>query len=97
MSESFDSTVGDTGTYASLHAGVSMVADEIDRESQLQTGDILTYSFLGGDSAHCATYCSESNTIIHAYASLEKVSEHSCVGKWRKRIHRVFRPRGISG
>lgn len=95
--EDFDAFVDGSGVYNSLHSSLLLVADEIDSESQLLSGDILTYSFLGGESAHCAVYCADNNTIIHAYASLEKVCEHSCVGKWTKRIHRVYRPRGLDG
>lgn len=97
IDENFDEVFDIDQSYQGLHQTLSRFADEIPIESENMDGDIWTYSFSGDMHAHCAICSVSTQTIIHAYPSVQKVSEHSWSGKWTRRIHKKYRMRGIDG
>lgn len=62
------------------------------RVSTPQAGDILLMRFTG-EPQHVAVFTGEN--IIHAYESIGRVVENLLDDKWRKRIVRVYRFKGI--
>lgn len=83
-------------SYRGLHETLSEFADELQEGEPREEGDILTYAFSGDMVAHCSIFSPSENIIIHAYPALGCVCEHSLSGKWKRKIHRTYRMRGLS-
>ena len=64
----------------------------LSRETTPQAGDILLMRF-EKEPQHVAIFTGEN--IIHAYESIGRVVEHRLDDKWRNRIVRVYRFKGI--
>ncbi|MDO9007218.1 MAG: NlpC/P60 family protein [Deltaproteobacteria bacterium] len=62
------------------------------RETIPQAGDILLMRF-AGEPQHVAIFTGEN--LIHAYEAIGRVVEHRLDAKWRKRIVRAYRFKGI--
>ena len=67
----------------------------LDRASvaDMQPADLLLMRFTG-EPQHLAVYTGE--TIVHAYQAIGRVVEHGLDAKWRRRIVRVYRFRGMA-
>lgn len=63
------------------------------RATDPQPGDILLMRFTG-EPQHVAIYTGEN--LIHAYEAIGRVVEHRLDDKWRRRIVRVYRFKGLS-
>lgn len=63
------------------------------RATTPQAGDILLMRF-GSEPQHVAVFTGEN--LIHAYESIGRAVEHRMDDKWRKRIVRVYRFKGIT-
>ncbi len=59
----------------------------------LQPGDLLLMRFTG-EPQHLALYT--GTTIIHAYEAVGRVVEHRLDDKWRRRIVRAYRFKGMA-
>lgn len=95
LPQEFDATFDHDRTYDGLHGTLSKFADEIPEEWPAEEGDVWTYSFAGDMHAHCAVYSPSDNSLVHAYPAVQKVAEHSAVGKWVRRVHKRYRVRGL--
>lgn len=73
-----------------LEQGISRNCDLVSREN-MQPGDVLLFA-IGRRPQHVAVYVGK-NRIVHAYSSIEKVSEHELADPWLKRLLAVYRPR----
>jgi cell wall-associated NlpC family hydrolase len=62
------------------------------REAVPQAGDILLMRFTG-EPQHVAIFTGEN--LIHAYEAIGRVVEHRLDDRWRKRIVRAYRFRGL--
>lgn len=72
--------------------------DHVRGGSKLEAGYILHFAFKNKKMPqHVAIYTGEDNRIIHAYNSGRKiVIETGYTGKWPRRIHSVYKYRGVS-
>lgn len=60
---------------------------------EMMPGDVLLLRFLR-EPQHMAVYTGD--TIIHAYQPMGRVVEHALDDKWRKRIVRAYRFKGVT-
>lgn len=65
----------------------------LERVTDMQPADLLLMRFTG-EPQHLAVYTGD--TIVHAYQSIGRVVEHGLDAKWRRRIVRVYRFRGMA-
>lgn len=65
----------------------------LERVSDMQPADLLLMRFTG-EPQHLAVYTGD--TIVHAYQAIGRVVEHGLDAKWRRRIVRVYRFRGMA-
>ena len=65
----------------------------LDRITEIETGCVLLMTF-DVDPQHVAI-CTSTDTIIHAYYDVRKVTEHRIDAMWRSRIRGIFRFRGV--
>ncbi len=65
----------------------------IERAAVPQAGDLLLMRFTG-EPQHLAVFTGEN--IIHAYQAVGRVVEHVLDAKWRRRIVRVYRFKGLN-
>lgn len=77
---------------AKMFAGCDALSDRIDPATALP-GDALLFA-IGGHPMHFGLL-TDSNTFIHAYLGARRVVEHRLDDKWRRRIIRAYRFRGV--
>lgn len=65
----------------------------LERVTDMQPADLLLMRFTG-EPQHLAVFTGD--TIVHAYQSIGRVVEHGLDAKWRRRIVRVYRFRGMA-
>lgn len=65
----------------------------LERVAQPAAGDLLLMRFTG-EPQHLAVYTGEN--IIHAYQAVGRVVEHILDDKWRRRIVRAYRFKGVT-
>lgn len=65
----------------------------LERATSPQTGDLLLMRFTG-EPQHLAVFTGEN--VIHAYQSVGKTVEHRLDDKWRRRIVRIYRFKGLT-
>lgn len=67
--------------------------NHLESVDKLSAGVILLMRF-GREPQHVAIY-TEKNTIIHSYASVGKCVEHRLDDKWKKRIVKMYKIKGV--
>jgi cell wall-associated NlpC family hydrolase len=64
----------------------------LETADEMQAGDFLLMRF-GKEPQHMAIFT--GSTIIHAYQSIGKVVEHGMDEKWRNRVVKIYRMKGV--
>lgn len=90
--------VDEPGAYSRLpHGGMLESWCErqpfLERAATAEAGDILLMRF-AAEPQHLAICAGE--TIVHAYESIGRTVEHGLDAKWRRRIVRVYRFKGLN-